>query len=275
MMDIIIPVAAMTTLGLAFGLGLAYTLKLFGIEVDPTVALIITKLPGANCGVCGRAGCVGFAEALKKGETAPSNCVLSEEETRQAIAKILDIEYIQKVKKLAIVLCQGGKNAVDKYAYQGIKTCKASALIFEGYKACIWGCLGFGDCADVCPFGAIDMIEGLPRINPDKCVACGKCVEACPKHIISLEEPDKAGKIIYVACSSHDKGAVTRKICSAGCITCGICQKLSDGGFEIKNNLSIPNYEKLKKVENKQDIVIKCPTKVIKMANAIKKDYTD
>jgi heterodisulfide reductase subunit A-like polyferredoxin len=31
--------------------------------------------------------------------------------------------------------------------------------------------------------------------------------------------------IVYVACSSCDKGAATRKACSAGCIGCKKCEK--------------------------------------------------
>jgi len=69
---ILIPVISMAALGLVFGVGLAYALKIFGIEVDPKFALLITKLPGANCGACGKAGCAGFAEALLKGEAMPA-----------------------------------------------------------------------------------------------------------------------------------------------------------------------------------------------------------
>src|SRR3989338_9177132 len=96
--NIVIPVLAMTGLGLVFGLGLAYALKIFGVEVDPAVALILTKLPGSNCGACGRAGCAGFAEALKKGEVMPASCVVSNEEARKGVAELLGIEHRPKVK---------------------------------------------------------------------------------------------------------------------------------------------------------------------------------
>jgi electron transport complex protein RnfB len=263
-MEIITPILAMAGLGLVFGLGLAYALKIFGIKVDPTVALIITKLPGANCGVCGRAGCAGFAEALKKGEASPAGCVLSKDETRKAISEILGIDYSKKIKKIAACLCNGGKNAKDKFAYSGIKTCKAATLIFGGYKMCDYGCLGFGDCANACPFGAINMVENLPKVDMNKCVACGKCIEACPKNLMQFGRIDNAGNVIYVACNSQDKAAAKRKFCSASCIACGICEKLSGGTFAVKDNLSRPDYEKMKAVLNKDEIIQKCPTKVIK-----------
>jgi Na+-translocating ferredoxin:NAD+ oxidoreductase RNF subunit RnfB len=142
MIQILIPVLAMAALGLIFGLGLAYTLKIFGIEVDPKVFLILSKLPGSNCGACGKAGCAGFAEALEKGEAVPYSCVLSNDEARKAISEILGIEYNSKVKTVATLRCNGGKNAKDKFVYHGIKSCKAASLLFDGPKACTFGCLG-------------------------------------------------------------------------------------------------------------------------------------
>ena len=71
--QIVTPVIAMAALGLIFGTGLACALKVFRIEVDPTVLEILSKLPGVNCGACGKPGCAGFAEALKKGEVIPDD----------------------------------------------------------------------------------------------------------------------------------------------------------------------------------------------------------
>ena len=62
-MRILTPVAAMAVLGLVFGVGLAYALKLFGVEIDPKIFKILSLLPGTNCGACGKPGCAGFAEA--------------------------------------------------------------------------------------------------------------------------------------------------------------------------------------------------------------------
>ena len=184
---ILTPVIAMAGLGLVFGVGLAYTLKLFAIEVDPKVFMILSKLPGSNCGACGRAGCVGFAEALKKGEAVPAGCAVSNEEARRSIAELLGIAHTTKVKTIATVLCNGGVNAKDKYAYRGIKTCKAASLLFGGQKACSFGCLGFGDCVVGCPFDAIKMTKQMvPEVDGNKCTACGICVKVCPKELFTL-----------------------------------------------------------------------------------------
>lgn len=259
MMRILIPVIAMGSLGLVFGLGLAYALKLFRIEVDPTVALIITKLPGSNCGACGKAGCAGFAEALKKGELLPASCVVSNDEARQSIAELLGVEHKPLVKTIATVLCNGGRNAKDKYVYKGIKTCKAATLVFGGQKACSFGCLGFGDCVTACPFGAIRMTEeGLPEVDPKKCTACGICVKVCPKELFVLT-PTKNN--YYVKCKSTDPGSVVAKVCKTGCIACRKCEKACPvQAIKVESNLARIYYDKC---QNIGECFKVCPTKVI------------
>ena len=259
MADILVPVIAMTGLGLTFGLGLAYALKIFGVEVDPTVALILTKLPGANCGACGKAGCAGFAEALKKGETLPASCVVSNDEARKGIAELLGIAHTPKVKTTATLLCNGGTRAIDKFAYRGIKTCKADTLIFDGHKACAFGCLGFGDCVRVCPFDALRMGEdGLPEVDLDKCTACGNCVRECPKKIFVLT-PIKNN--YYVKCSSTDPGSVVAKVCKSGCIACHKCEKACPvAAIKVESNLARIYYDKCQNIGECAKV---CPTKVI------------
>ena len=260
---LLVPIAAMAALGLIFGVGLAYALKLFGIETDPTISMIIARLPGSNCGACGRAGCAGFAEALKKGEVIPSGCVVSNELARISIAEILGIDYNPKVKTVATVLCNGGSRAKDKYAYRGIRNCKAASLVFGGHKACAFGCLGLGDCVNACPFDAITIeADGLPLVDAGKCTACGKCVAACPKKLYELIPIDK---IYYVKCSSKDTGAVVAKVCSAGCIACGKCEKACPiGAAKVENNLSKIDYGKCQNIGKCFEV---CPTKVVRLRN--------
>jgi len=50
-------------------------------------------------------------------------------------------------------------------------------------------CTGCGVCVDVCPFGAIDMVNGKAVIN-EACRACGQCVEACPVGAIVMSEAE-------------------------------------------------------------------------------------
>jgi ferredoxin len=46
--------------------------------------------------------------------------------------------------------------------------------------ACKAGCIGCTKCTKVCPAGAVTMDGNLAVIDPDKCTACGTCVDACP-----------------------------------------------------------------------------------------------
>ncbi|MCM8781539.1 MAG: RnfABCDGE type electron transport complex subunit B [Candidatus Omnitrophica bacterium] len=257
--QILIPVVAMAALGSVFGIGLASVLKIFKIEADPILALIVTKLPGANCGACGKAGCAGFAEALRQGEASLSSCVVASEETRWSIAEILGVECNPKVKAIATVLCNGGKNAKDKYIYRGIKSCKADSLLFGGHKACDFGCLGHGDCVRVCPVGAITMgKDDLPIINTEKCIACGNCIKACPKNLFELTSIKNN---YYVKCNSKDPASVVAKICKSGCIACRKCEKVCPiGAIQVESNLSKINYEKCRNMGKCLEV---CPTKVI------------
>ncbi len=52
-------------------------------------------------------------------------------------------------------------------------------------------CTGCGQCVEVCPFGAIELKDGLPVAN-DECRLCGVCVRKCPEGALAL--PEKAKK---------------------------------------------------------------------------------
>ncbi len=49
-------------------------------------------------------------------------------------------------------------------------------------------CIGCGACIDVCPFGALTLVNGLAVVD-DKCTACGACLDECPVEALSL--PDR------------------------------------------------------------------------------------
>ena len=85
--------------------------------------------------------------------------------------------------------------------------------------------MGYGDCRAVCEYGAITVDDGLARIDPSLCRGCSKCVSVCPKGLIALLPGSAKG---VVRCSSHDKGAVVRKACTAGCIGCMKCTRVCE-----------------------------------------------
>lgn len=245
-----------------FGAGLAIASKYLGVKSDARLEAIHSLLPGSNCGACGGAGCFGFAESLLSGKLPLSACRVSSEQTKERIAQLLGVSFEKKVKTVAVLHCNGGSKRVkDRFNYQGLEDCLLANLVLGGQKECIWGCLGFGTCAKACPFGAISMSEEkLPVVDYDKCKACGKCVAVCPKKLFSLIPITQD---IYVACSSHDTAKDTKAVCSVGCIACGICTRVKDSPFYLKENLSGIDYSKATNRETMEEAAVKCPTKCI------------
>jgi RnfABCDGE-type electron transport complex B subunit len=261
-----VSLASMGGIGLILAVILAVADKKLAVKEDPRVEQAIDALPGANCGGCGYAGCGAFARALVAGKVEPSACKPGGGEVSQRLSEILGLETeeAQEPKK-ARVFCSGGdRETVKDREYTGVATCEASNLV-GGTNACRFGCLGFGDCEAACPFDAIYLSENsLPVIDLEKCTGCGVCVDACPRSIIHLTLPSEA---VHVFCSSHDKGPVTKKVCSAGCISCRLCEKDDDSGaVKVVDNLSVVDH-----TVNPAPVkaIKRCPTKVIRLAEPV------
>lgn len=242
-MSILIPILVLCSLGLCFGVGLAIASKRLAVKTDPRLDRILGLLPGSNCGACGQAGCFGLAEKILSGEAKIDACRVAQYEVKEAIAAILGRKLDTAAKKTAVPHCNGGKKVKDRFLYKGIEDCTAANLILAGQKECVWGCLGFGACVKVCPFGAIAMSsEALPVVDKNKCKACNKCVVACPKKLFSLIP---ATHSVYVACSSCDSGKDTRAVCPVGCIACKKCvQACPVDAIAVIDNLAVIDYNK-------------------------------
>jgi electron transfer flavoprotein alpha subunit len=52
-------------------------------------------------------------------------------------------------------------------------------------------CIGCGACIDVCPFGALTLVDDIVEVD-DKCTACGACLDVCPVDALSLPERPEA-----------------------------------------------------------------------------------
>lgn len=229
-------------LGVAFGVGLALASRIFHVDIDPRIEGISDKLPGANCGACGFAGCAAYAEKVAQG-AAIDLCIPGGSETTHAVAHVMGMEAGDARQAVrAAVLCQGGTDkCASRFVYDGIEDCRAAQLLQGGPKACEYGCLGFGTCVAACPFDAITLGEDrLPVIRWDKCIGCGACLKACPRDLIKLV-PETIQT--YVACSSQDKGKAVKTVCQVGCISCWLCVKFSsEGAVEKDGNLPRLTY---------------------------------
>jgi len=260
---VITSIASMAGLGFLFASVLAVVSQKLKVKEDPKVERLSGVLPGLNCGACGFTNCREYAAALVKGTIGPDQCKPGGEKVAANICEIMGVSVQKKTKESAVLHCGADSSMRKKKAvYTGIKTCLAAHNTFGGETSCPYGCLGYGDCLAACPFGAITMVNGLPRIDKNKCTACGKCVSSCPRGIISIEKIT-SDDFLYIACSNPDKGPETRRVCRVGCIACGICEKQTGGIFYVKDNLARISRDKTKDIVNIEDVIKKCPAKCI------------
>lgn len=224
MTGIITATVVVAVVGIFIGIFLGIAAICFQVETDPREEEILGILPGNNCGGCGFPGCSGLAAAIVKGEAKVSGCPVGGADVANRIAQVMGVEAQLEEKKVAFVKCQGdcNKTAVD-YEYTGTKDCRMLSFVpAGGPKSCNYGCLGYGNCVEVCTLDAISIIDGVAVVDKEVCGGCGACVEECPKNLIELI-PYKAER--KVACNSKDKGPRVIKSCEVGCIGCGICVK--------------------------------------------------
>ena len=252
MQEIWIALAILGGMGLIFGLVLAVASKVFAVETDPRLEELTEALPGANCGGCGYAGCAAYAEAVLKGQAEIGKCASGGPAAAEKMAKIMGVEPGAFVRRVALVRC-AGQHGVDengkatgskmKGYYEGIEDCLAATKVAgRGPLICKFGCLGFGNCTKVCQHDAIHVVDGVAKVDHEKCVGCMVCGGVCPRNLIIPVEYDKR---VVIACASKAKGAVTIRGCSAGCVGCGKCEKVcEEGAIHVDQNLAFIDYTK-------------------------------
>ena len=222
MSGVMTPVLLVAVIGLVCAGLLVFASKVFFVAVDERVTQITEALPGANCGGCGYAGCGDYAAKLVSDEELPCTlCSPGGAAVAAQIAEILGRSAGATEAEVAQVMCNGTCDASRTVLeWQGMQSCKGAKGWFTSPNACMFGCIGLGDCHDVCQFDAIDVVNGVAVVNRENCTSCGACVTACPQNIIKLV-PQKAQ--VHVWCSSTDKGAVAKKNCDNACIGCTKC----------------------------------------------------
>ena len=123
-----------------------------------------------------------------------------------------------------------------------MQSCKGAKGWFSSPNACMYGCIGLGDCAAVCEHDAIKIVNGVAKVDPALCGACGQCAAACPNQLISIKPKSKH---IDVLCSSGDNGKATKLACKNGCIGCKKCEKVCPlGAIKVENNVAVIDYDK-------------------------------
>lgn len=243
MSAILLAIGILAGLGLLFGLLLAVASAVMAVPRDEKVERLREALPGANCGACGYSGCDGYAEAMAHDGAKVGLCSPGGTAVAEATAEILGVESSGVETLTAMVRCGGcEQHTTRKLEYYGLRSCAAANQFYGGNWACSYGCLGYGDCAAACEYGAITIKDGLANIDPSLCRGCTKCVATCPKSLIVMYPGSARG---VVRCRNNDKGGVVRKACSVGCIGCMKCTKVCQyGAIHVTTNLAEIDIEK-------------------------------
>jgi len=260
MNPIILAILIVTVIGVIGAVILVAASILMYVPVDERVEKITAVLAGANCGACGCAGCADYAKSIVEEGNAVNKCIPGGAACAAKVAAIMGVEAGSTTPMKAVVACSGTCEKTSKrFEFEGVQSCLAVKGLYGGDGMCKFGCLGYGDCTRACTFDAIHIENGVAKVDRAKCTGCGACAAACPNKIISIVPEHKRKPVVL--CQNKDKGAQTRKDCTAGCIGCMKCAKACPKqAITVENNLAVIDQEKC---VGCQLCVKECPVGVI------------
>lgn len=261
MKEILYAVLVLGIMGAVFGAVLAIASKVFAVKTDERLPKLVEALPGANCGGCGFAGCQAYAQAVLEGRAEIGLCVAGGQASADRMAAVMGVTAAKTERLVAMVRCRGHHTA--KARYDGIHDCRSAMFVGgNGPSACPSGCLGFGSCVSVCRFDAIHVVDGVAKVDPEKCTGCLQCAAVCPRKVIV---PVSYDADIVIACSNHERGAYTRRECDMGCVGCHLCEKQCEfDAIHVVNNLAVIDYSKCVSCGRCAAV---CPRKLISDSN--------
>ena len=242
-MQYLIPVLLFAALGVLAGVLLTVCSKVFAVKVDERLEQLQEALPQINCGSCGCSGCNAYAEAILNGGAPLNMCKPGGTQSAAKLGEIMGVETDHPEQEVAFVRCSGNCNVTKhKYVYDGSQSCRASNRYYNGSKICTSGCLGYGDCVEACPNGAISIVDRIAKVDVNKCIGCGLCAKACPNELIVIRRKSQK---VDVGCKSTAIGKITHSVCENGCIGCKMCEKkCPNGAITVANNFANIDYSK-------------------------------
>lgn len=142
-----------------------------------TVSEIDALLPQTQCGECGYAGCLPYAEALAQGAAPIDRCPPGGMATLEGLASLLRVD------------------ARPYRASVAANTRSAAVAVIREEE-----CIGCTKCIKACPVDAIiGGAKWMHAVLDHECTGCGLCVDPCPMDCIDLVklpvaqyDPDKA-----------------------------------------------------------------------------------
>ena len=94
-----------------------------------------------------------------------------------------------------------------------------AANVYEVSDQCR-GCVAH-PCVEVCPKGAVSIVNGKSHIDKSKCIKCGRCKSICPYDAIAKKVRPCAAACGIKAITSDEHGRA--KINNEKCVSCGQC----------------------------------------------------
>ncbi len=112
------------------------------------------------------------------------------------------------------------------------------------------GCL-VHRCAEVCPKGAITIVNHKAMVDKEKCVECGMCTKACPYSAIIMQKRPciNSCKVGAISIDENKKA----KIDNDKCISCGACVYQCPFGAISDKSFILETIDILRKSENNKN----------------------
>ena len=266
---IIFTIVSLSLIGVVAATILYFVAAKFKVFEDPRIDEVEEVLPGANCGGCGFPGCRGFAEAcVKADELGSLFCPVGGNDCMGDVATTLGKVAVEKDPIIAVLRCSGSTAKRPKINnYDGAEGCTIVSNLYGGETGCQFGCLGLGECVELCNFDALHMDPetGLPVVDQDNCTACGACVEQCPRDLFELRPKGKKDRRIFVSCMNKEKGGAKKIGCEVACIGCQKCVKVCAFDAIVVENFNA--YIDPDKCKLCRKCVVVCPTEAIHELN--------
>lgn len=128
----------------------------------------------------------------------------------------------------AFLKCAHNGTAGRLAVWTGLPSCRLAAAHDGGGLVCTYGCLGLGDCAKACRYGAITINDdGFPVVDHKLCRGCGECVAACPKDLFEISDQVSSA---FIPCASKSSLKKNAAYCGHSCLGCGKCRKACSAG---------------------------------------------
>ena len=123
-------------------------------------------------------GCLGLGSCVQK-------CPFGAIAIADGVAKVDDEKCVGC--GACADICPKGLISLAEKKSVAVVNCasKDKGAVVKNY--CQAGCIGCKICEKKCEADAIHVSDNLAKVDTDKCTACGKCVEACPKKVIEIK----------------------------------------------------------------------------------------